>query len=307
MRFYMLQALSLVVASLFLPFPSLPVLCLLLIHAPFSLHYHFLYFQLSHTCSICCTCTCTSYIQIDAHTTNNKFTYQSVHDIHTCSYTSLHTNIQTATQRTYSSIPHAVPTVIPPVLPPDAIPPVFTITSWNASSLLSRGPAVQLYLHHYRPSILVIIESRIQETDKIPHHAAYNIMHIHHAHQHAHGGLILYIHRSITCQQQHNISCTFDPNTASTVALLHVSSTQLKQPIMLIPTYMSCTATTTDWNTYLRFIRRAPCHINPRRAIPTIIIGDLNAKDPSWDMQHAQQHTNTAGMCRNQHLLIYFA
>ena len=183
----------------------------------------------------------------------------------------------------------------PPIaLPIDTIPPSFSIVSWNASSLLSRGPAVQLYLHHYRPSILVIIESRIHDTNTIPRHAAYNIMHIQHTHQHTHGGLVIYIHRSITCQQ-HNISCSFDPSTSSTVALLHVSSPQLKQPIMLIPSYISCTASDTDWNTYIRFIKRTPRHVNPHHTMPTIIIGDLNAKDPSWDPQHTQQHSNSAG------------
>ena len=120
-------------------------------------------------------------------------------------------------------------------------------------------------------------------------------MHIQHTHQHTHGGLVLYIHRSITCQQQHNISCTFDPTTSSTIALLHVSSPQLKQPFLFIPSYMACTATVADWHTYTQFLRRAPYHITPRRAMPTIVIGDLNAKDPSWDIHHQQQQPNTGG------------
>ena len=183
----------------------------------------------------------------------------------------------------------------PPALPFDAIPSSFTIVSWNASSLLSRGPAIQLYLHHHRPSILAIIEARVQQTNDIPQHASYNTVHIQHPHQHPHGGLVIYMHKSITCQQHRVTSCTFDSSTASTTAFLHVSSPQLAHPFLLIPAYMSCSASARDWRTLTRFIQRAPTHINPRHTMPTIVIGDLNARDPMWDMTHSQQHSNSAG------------
>lgn len=187
----------------------------------------------------------------------------------------------------YSSIPHAVPTVIPPALPADASPPpAFVITSWNASSLLPRGPAVQLYLHHYRPSILIVIEPRIQQTHDIHQHASYTAVHVQHTHPH--GGFVIYMHRSITYQQRPITSCKFDSSTASTNATFHISSPQLARQFLLIPTYMSCSTTRTDWNEFTSFIHREPTLINPHHEMSTIIIGDLNAKDPSWDMTHAQ-------------------
>ena len=193
--------------------------------------------------------------------------------------------------------------MIPPALPTDASPPSsFIITSWNASSLLSRGPAVQLYLHHYRPSILIIIEPRIQQTHDIQQHASYTSVHVQHTH--AHGGFVVYIHRSIVYQQRHITTCTFDPTTASTIALFHISSPQLAHPFLLIPVYMSCSASTTDWNTFTRFIQHAPTLINPHHSMSTIIVGDLNAKDPSWDLQHDEQHNNSGGRSLSNFLAL---
>ena len=58
---------------------------------------------------------------------------------------------------------------------------------------------------------------------------------------------------------------------------------------------MSCTASDTDWNSFIQFIRRAPTTLTPRYSMPTIVIGDFNARDPTWDLSLSQRHSNRAG------------
>ena len=188
--------------------------------------------------------------------------------------------------------------MIPPAPPIDTTPsPSFTITCWNANSLLARSTAVHLYLHHYRPSIFIITEPRTQRhKQKIPQHPSYTSIETQHKHEH--GGFVIYIHKSITYQQQHITTCAFDttPNTStsSSIALFQISSHQLPRPFLLIPIYMSGHASSTDWHQFTQFIQNAPTH-NTRRTMSVIVAGDLNAKDPSWHMQHADNHINTNG------------
>ena len=185
-----------------------------------------------------------------------------------------------------------------------AIPSPFTVYSWNACSLLARAPSIQLFLTQQCPSILIIIEPRIPDNTNIPAVPFYHPVYIPHANQHSHGGLVIYFHTSIIYQQYIHTtplpSCTHD--TATTTCVFHIASPALPRPFVLVPLYMSCHCTPTDWAAMLRFVSAAPSLFSPGRDMPTLVMGDLNARDPMWDNDYTPRHGNSSGACLNRFL-----
>ena len=176
-----------------------------------------------------------------------------------------------------------------PVSLSHSIPHPFTVYSWNACSLLARAPSVQLFLLHQHPSILIIIEPMITSQDQIPKVPNYQAVHIPHHSQHSHGGLVIYFHTSITHQLHTAPTPTFTHYTATSTCIFHVASPILPRPFLLVPIYISCHATASDWNDIVDFFSTVPSIFTPGRDMPTLIIGDMNARDPMWDSNYTTQ------------------
>ena len=100
----------------------------------------------------------------------------------------------------------------------------FTICSWNACSLLARAPSIQLFLHQHHPSIFIIIEPMINSPDQIPSFPYYSKVYIPHPNGHKHGGLVIYFHSSITYHQNKRSISHIATNTATSIAIFHISS-----------------------------------------------------------------------------------
>ena len=176
-----------------------------------------------------------------------------------------------------------------------SIPSPFSVCSWNACSLLARAPSVQLFLLQHRPSILIIIEPMITDASRIPSFPYYSAVHIPHPSHHTHGGLVLYMHSSITYQQHTTAPPSFTHHTASTTAIFHISSPILPRPFILVPLYASCHTSAEDWHDMMRFFSAAPSSFTPHHDKPTLIIGDMNARHPTWDNTHDASHINSSG------------
>ena len=162
---------------------------------------------------------------------------------------------------------------------PGSLPYPFTIYSWNACSLLARAPSIQLFLTQHQPSILIIIEPMIHDTTHIPTVPYYQPVYVPHPNQHSHGGLVLYFHTSITYQQHTRRDPCFTRNTSTTTSVFHIASPVLPRPFLLVPLYISCHATSSDWHDMLHFFTTAPSLFSPGHDMPTLIIGDMNARD----------------------------
>ena len=52
----------------------------------------------------------------------------------------------------------------------------------------------------------------------------------------------------------------------------------------------------------LRFVSAAPSLFSPGRDMPTLVMGDLNARDPMWDNDYTLRHGNSSGTCLNRFL-----
>ena len=165
-----------------------------------------------------------------------------------------------------------------------------------------RGPSVQLFLTQQRPSILVIIEPMIHDISQIPTVPYYHPVYVPHPNQHSHGGLVIYFHTSITYQQHTSVALRFALHTSTTAAVFHIASPALPRPFLLVPLYVSCHATSSDWQDILHFFVTIPSLFSPHRDMPTLIIGDLNARDPMWDNYYAPHHSNSIGTRLNSFL-----
>ena len=186
---------------------------------------------------------------------------------------------------------------------PGSLPYPFTIYSWNAFSLLARAPSIQLFLTQHQPSILIIIEPMIHDATHIPTVPYYQPVHVPHPTKHSHGGLVIYFHASITYQQQHIMGAEqFTHNTATSTSVFHVTSPVLPRPFLLVPLYISCQATSNDWHDMLHFFSTLPSLFSPGHDMPTLIIGDMNARDPMWDNNFTPHHSNSSGTRLNSFL-----
>ena len=171
----------------------------------------------------------------------------------------------------------------------------FTICSWNACSLLARAPSIQLFLHEHHPSILIIIEPMINSPDQIPSFPYYSKVYIPHLNRHKNGGLVIYFHISITYHQNKRSVPRIASNTATSIAIFHISSSNLPRPFILVPIYISSHTTSHDWHDIIQFFNTVPTTFSPGKELPTLIIGDMNARDPMWDNQYTPSHRNTPG------------
>ena len=171
----------------------------------------------------------------------------------------------------------------------------FTICSWNACSLLARAPSIQLFLHEHHPSILIIIEPMINSPDQIPSFPYYSKVYIPHLNRHKNGGLVIYFHASITYHQNKRSVPRIATNTATSIAIFHISSSNLPRPFILVPIYISSHTTSHDWHDIIKFFNTVPTTFSPGKEMPTLIIGDMNARDPMWDNQYTPSHRNTPG------------
>jgi hypothetical protein len=181
--------------------------------------------------------------------------------------------------------------------PSTHIPNPFTVVCWNACSLLARAPAVQLYLHEYHPSILIILEPHIHDTNRIPLFPHYNVTHQPHPRGHATGGIVMYIHTSITAALYNVIPHAFTHDTSSFILAYQISSPVLNRPFLLMPVYMSSHATAADWINVKCAVDTARTGLTEAMDIPFLLIGDMNARHPSWDPScgHDINTSNTNG------------
>jgi hypothetical protein len=184
---------------------------------------------------------------------------------------------------------HGMRTVLSPSLSS------FSIVCWNACGLLTRSSDIILYLHDHQPAILIIIEPLVTHLSHpaFPKHYDYNVVSIKHAYGHRNGGLIVYMHRSITYQQ--HTAPRFSPTSATTAALFHIASPMLPRPFILIPVYMSCDAARDEWITFTSFLQGAPTFFASAHDMPVLVMGDMNAHDPLWDMSLGVADSDAAG------------
>jgi len=181
-------------------------------------------------------------------------------------------------------------------------PHPFTVCSWNAHSLLLRAPSVQLFLDQQHPSILIIIEPLIHDITQIPTVPFYQPVFVPHPNQHSYGGLVIYFHTSITYQQHQAQPLRFPYDNATTIATFHIASPALPRPFVFVPLYMSCHATSSEWHDMLSFFSSVPSLFTPGHDMPTLVMGDLNARDPMWDNNYTPHHNNSSGSRLNSFL-----
>jgi hypothetical protein len=175
------------------------------------------------------------------------------------------------------------------------IPFPFTVCCWNACSLLAHAPSVQLFLLETRPCILIIIEPMVNSPDRIPSFPQYSTVYVPHTNNHPNGGLVIYFHTSIMYQQHTTTLPVIAAHTATTIALFHISSKTLPRPFLLMPVYISSQMLSHHWHDLTQLFSGTPRKFTPARDMPTLIIGDMNARDPMWDNQHSASHSNAAG------------
>ncbi len=142
-----------------------------------------------------------------------------------------------------------------------------TVVCWNACSLQTHAPAVQLYLQQHQPSILIILESHVHDTNRVPFFPHYNVTHQPHPRGHVTGGIVMYTHVSITASLYSVIPHAFTRDTSSFILAYQIASPMLNRPFLLMPVYMSNSATAAGWINVKCAVDTA--RIGARHPIPT--------------------------------------
>jgi Reverse transcriptase (RNA-dependent DNA polymerase)/Endonuclease-reverse transcriptase len=168
-----------------------------------------------------------------------------------------------------------------------------------------RAPSVQLFLIQQQPSILVIIEPMIRDTTQIPTVPYYQPVYVPNPSNHSHGGLVIYFHTSITYQQHSTHPPRLDHANATTVAAFHIASPVLPRPFVFVPLYISCHTTSSDWHDMLSLFYSVPSLFSPGYDMPTLVMGDLNARHHTWDDNCAPGDYNATGNKLNSFISQY--
>jgi exonuclease III len=198
----------------------------------------------------------------------------------------------------------------------------FTIISYNVCGVNNpiRKTELEIYIHKHQPSVLVLQEPKVNHTGTItrnnktyqhtiqhpPAFANYSCCCFNHESQPT--GIIMYIHKSCTFMPLHNIphSTPYRPKQTRTIlGFVWVSSPLLTSPIIIGGAYIACNATMKDISSIANHISQAAQPLAGCSApAPVVVLGDFNARHPSWDRQAQIVNTkNNKGPMVHKHLI----
>ena len=163
-------------------------------------------------------------------------------------------------------------------IPPPPSP--FCVVAWNARHVKGKLGEVEQFLDNYKPSILIISEAHLLPDFQLPDFYPY--IHEYKSYEMAndkHDGLLIYIHPSISYKF---IDIPYRaPSPSKTIlSWIRCSSPVLPQPMLVGAAYMdpySDRFGDHDKQFILGSINAASTY-----DIPILILGDLNARHPSW-------------------------
>lgn len=185
------------------------------------------------------------------------------------------------------------------MIPPH--PQQFTIVSFNACGVnnTQRKAEIELFLHHTMPSILVIQEPKVNHMvgHSPPSFPNYHTVYFPHSHKPT--GMLFYIHSSVTFHRLDDIPhCSpYRPSSTTTVcAFVWVSCEMLPQPIIIGGVYLANNVRSHDFTALSDSVHRA-CTSQAAHAdrTPVVLVGDFNARHPTWDPSVGGDSNITAG------------
>lgn len=105
---------------------------------------------------------------------------------------------------------------------------------------------------------------------------------------------MIYTHVSITASHFNDIPHAFTSDTSSFMLAYQIASPILNRPFLLMPIYMSNNAVADDWMKVKCAVDTATTALTDALDIPFLLIGDMNARHPSWDPTCDPDYNNTS-------------
>lgn len=177
----------------------------------------------------------------------------------------------------------------------------------------TRHTELRMFLSRMSPSVLILQEPKVnhfagRNPPSFPH---YHMLHFTHPSRNT--GIVMYIHDTCTFKPLYHVPhCTpYRPDdSTTTVGWVWVSSSSLPRPIVIGGAYLSHSSTEDDIIQLSRCARDASLPVscspsdssNINTPLPVFLLGDFNARHPSWSEADATAH-NGRGNWVNTHLL----